>query len=1087
MEDPEGVLSEDPTGVEQIHTMSTSADEEAVSNGVLSKVASCIEQLRAVSTSAEEKEIVSRILFELADTQEDARAAVGSHSQAVPSLVALLRSGSLPAKVNAAAILGVLCKEEDLRVKVLLGGCIPPLLALLKSTSSEAQTVAADALNAVSQGGAKDHVGSKIFSTEGVVLSLWEQLQTRQNLDPSLPGLLTGALRNLCTSSEGFWLATLDAGGVGILVRLLTSGNPQAEGNAASLLASLMTAVEESSELVLHAGALGPLLQLLTNDDISVRAEAAGALRALSAHNQEARQAIKAAGGMDKLISATVASSKEVMQGKFTHALQENAMGASAHILGGLPALIVNLGESINSNQSEGKIADAIGALAYALTVLSGSDNSVESVDPLHLEEVLVKHVGNRMSMLIQERAVESLASLYGNSYLARGLEHAEGKKMLVGLITMATNEMQESLTMSLMDICCKHRDLWQALRGREGVQLLISLLGLSVEQQQEYAAALLSILSQEVDESKWAITAAGGIPPLVQLLETGSEKAKEDSAIVLGNLCSHSEDIRVCVETAEAVPALLWLLKNAGFKGQGIAARALTQLVRDSDASTISQLTALLTGDLPRSKVHVLHVVGCLVSVASQEDIFQEGAAANEALETVIELLLTSKDETQEHSASVLAEIFAFRPDLCESPEIVKAIAPLISLLSEASEQIALQAARALAALFCSIQHNRKVAEAGKDAILPLIGLAKSSSISVAEVATTALANLLLDAEVAEKAPAEDIILPLTRVLREGTLIGKEHAAGAVARLLRSRHVDDVLAESVHHCGTVLALVSLLATTNSEDSSTSEALEALASLARTRRGGVFSHPPWAVLAEAPFSMSPLVTCLAIGVPTVQEKAIEVLSRLCRDQPVVLGDLIADNPKCIAALADRIIQSSNSEVKVGGAALLICAAKEHSQVSMDALREAGFSVELIRSLVDMLGFKSVEDGGDDDVATSDAEEEEVTFTVDESGVARRKDNTHDGEDGDIFLEHGPAKISGGTVALWLLCVIASHDSLSKAAITEAGAIEVVTEKLAIFAPNAREVRFWSLQNYSLATLSFECCNASDLFRLLAND
>lgn len=1043
--------TEDPDGDEQTLAMEPE-------NGVQSKVGSLIEQLRTAATAAEEKEMISRILFELVDTQEDARTAVSSHPQAVPALVAVLRSGSLVAKVNAAAILGVLCKEEDLRVKVLLGGCIPPLLALLKSTSSEAQTVAADALNAVSQGGAKDHVGSKIFSTEGVVLSLWEQLQPRPSLDPSLPGLLTGALRNLCTSSEGFWLATLDAGGVGILVRLLTSGNPQAEGNAASLLASLMTTVEESGELVLHAGALSPLLALLTNDDVSVRAEAAGALRALSAHNQEARQAIKAAGGMDKLISATVAPSKE--SSKFTQALQENAVGASAHILGGLPALIVNLGESISSKQSDAtKTADTIGALAYALMGLNESDHSVESVDPLHIEEVLIKHVGNRSSVLIHERAVEGLASLYGNGYLAKGVEHAEGKKMLVGLITMVTGEVQESLTMSLMDICCEGRDLWQALRGREGVQLLISLLGLPVEQQQEYAAALLSILSQEVDESKWAITAAGGIPPLVQLLETGSEKAKEDSAIVLGNLCSHSEDIRVCVETAEAVPALLWLLKNAGFKGQGIAARALTQLVRDSDASTISQLTALLTGDLPLSKVHVLHVVGCLLSVSSQEDIFQEGAAANEALETLIELLLTSKDETLEHSASVLAEIFAFRPDLCESPGIVKAIAPLIRLLSEASEQIALQAARALAALFCSIQQNRSVAEAGRDAILPLISLAKSSSISVAEVATTALANLLLDAEVAEKAPAEDIILPLTRVLREGTLLGKEHAAGAVARLLRSRHVDDVLAESVHHCGTVLALVSLLATTNSEDRSTSEALEALASLARTRRAGAFSHP-FSVLAEAPFSMSPLVTCLAIGAPTVQEKAIEVLSRLCRDQAVVLGDLIADNPKCITALADRIIQSSSSEVKVGGAALLICAAKEHRQVSMEALQEAGFSVELIRSLVEMLGFKSVEDTGEDEDAISDAEEESVTFTVDESGVARRKESGHEGADV-TFLQHGPAQISGGTVALWLLCMIASHDSLSKIAITDAGAIEVVTEKLAIFAPNAREVRLLS--------------------------
>jgi hypothetical protein len=45
-------------------------------------------------------------------------------------------------------------------------------MALLKSGFAEAHTMAAEAFNAVSQGGAKDHVGSKIFSTEGMVLSL---------------------------------------------------------------------------------------------------------------------------------------------------------------------------------------------------------------------------------------------------------------------------------------------------------------------------------------------------------------------------------------------------------------------------------------------------------------------------------------------------------------------------------------------------------------------------------------------------------------------------------------------------------------------------------------------------------------------------------------------------------------------------------------------------------------------------------------------------------------------------------------------------------------------------------------------------
>eukprot|EP00249_Psilotum_nudum_P032887 c4903_g1_i1 orf=117-665(+) len=135
-------------------------------DGLLASIAHSIEQLRTNLSSSHEKELVSRQLFELADTRKEARTAIGTHSQAVPLLVALLRSGTAMAKINAAATLGALCKEEELRVKVLLGGCIPPLLALLKSGSSDAQIAAAQAIYAVSKGGVTDHVGSKIFATE---------------------------------------------------------------------------------------------------------------------------------------------------------------------------------------------------------------------------------------------------------------------------------------------------------------------------------------------------------------------------------------------------------------------------------------------------------------------------------------------------------------------------------------------------------------------------------------------------------------------------------------------------------------------------------------------------------------------------------------------------------------------------------------------------------------------------------------------------------------------------------------------------------------------------------------------------------
>ncbi|KAI5082947.1 hypothetical protein GOP47_0002690 [Adiantum capillus-veneris] len=1007
-------------------------------DGIFASVAQSIEQLRANASTPREKESISKQLVELTETKKEGRTAIGTHSQAIPLLVALVRSGTLAAKMNAAVILGSLCQEEELRVKVLLGGCIPPLLALLRASSPDAQLAAAQTIYAVSQG-VTDHVGCKIFATEGVVPKLWEQLQPKQKLDGSVEGLLTGALQNLCSNTEGFWPATLDAGGIEILVRLLHHGSSIAQANASSLLASLMMASQSSSRQVLKMGAVEPLLRLVGNgNDISVRAEAAGALRALSASFQEARLSLSEAGAISILISATVAPSKEFMQGRFAQALQENAMNALANIFNGMSAVILSIAENIESSKPDAQMADVIGALAYALMVYDDNENSTDLVNPEMIEHILIKQLKSRVPQLVQDRAIEALASLYGNAVLQKGLNHAEGKRMLVGLVTMANTEVQEDLVKSLRNLCNDKMTLWQALRGREGVQLLISLLGLSSEQQQEYAVALLSILTEEVDGSKWAITAAGGIPPLVQLLETGSARAKEDAALILGNLCTHSEDIRACVETADAVPALLWLLKNAGTKGQDIAAKALTQLVRDSDASTISQLAALLQGDLPQSKIHVLNVLGCLLCVASQDDILKEGAAANDAFQVVLQLLHSTSEETQEHAASVLAKVFDARKDLRETPLIVEGLEPLVGLLSMGNEMIAMQAAKALATLFVSIEKNREVAHLAKGSVLPLILLTKSPDIAVAEVAATALANLLMDADISEEVPAEDMIMPLTGVLREGTHEGKEHAAGALARLLKFRPVDDLLSESIQSCDTVVALVAALAATNLEECSKSEALEALASLARAKCAGTCSKPPWSVLAEIPYSLGPLVTCVAVGNSIMQEKAIEVLSRLCRDQPIVLGDLIAGTVKCIAALAEHVIGSRRIEVKVGGTALLICAFKEHRQRAIEGLHESGSFILLIQSLVDMLGVKALEDHS------------EKGYSLQEGQHLRRSEKLfdHQIDDNKTHLEHDPAAMLGGTAALWLLSIIASHDDSSKVAIMEAGAIELLAEKLA---------------------------------------
>lgn len=998
-------------------------------DGTLASVAQCIEQLRQSSSSVQEKEFSLKQLLELIDTRESAFSAVGSHSQAVPVLVSLLRSGSLGVKIQAATVLGSLCKENELRVKVLLGGCIPPLLGLLKSSSSESQVAAAKTIYAVSQGGARDHVGSKIFSTEGVVPVLWEQLHKGLK-SGNVVSLLTGALRNLSSSTEGFWSATIHAGGVDTLVNLLATGEPNTQANVCFLLAHVMMEDASFCSKVLAAEATKKLLKLIgPGNEASVRAEAAGALKSLSAQCKEARREVANSNGIPALINATIAPSKEFMQGEYAQALQENAMCALANISGGLSYVISSLGQSLEACTSAAQTADTLGALASALMIYDTKEESTRASDPIIVEQTLVKQFKSRVTFLVQERTIEALASLYGNPILAVKLANSDAKRLLVGLITMATNEVQEELVRALLTLCNNEGSLWRALQGREGVQLLISLLGLSSEQQQECAVALLCLLSNENDESKWAITAAGGIPPLVQILETGSAKAKEDSATILRNLCNHSEDIRACVESADAVPALLWLLKNGSSNGKEIAAKTLNHLIHKSDTATISQLTALLTSDLPESKVYVLDALRSMLSVVPLNDIVREGSAANDAIETMIRILSSNREETQAKSASALAGIFEIRKDLRESGIAIKTLLSVIKLLNVESDNILAESSRCLAAICLSIKENKDVAAAARDVLTPLVVLANSAVLDVAELSTCALANLLLDSEVSEKAVAEEIILPATRVLHEGTMSGKTHAAAGIARLLRSRKIDHSITDCVNRAGTVLALVSFLGSADTRTVSTSEALDALAILSRSEVVSGHMKPAWAVLAEFPQSISPIVASIADATPILQDKAIEVLARLCRDQPVVIGEEVVTASGCIASVSRRVINSANIKVKIGGTAILICAAKVNHQRLLEDLNASNSCSLLIQSLVAMLSSSQSSALG----SQSDTDKEFISIYR----LAKDVDGTESNK--------ATAVIYGVSLAIWLLCLLACHDGRSKLVIMEAGVVEVLTD------------------------------------------
>ncbi|KAI4388085.1 hypothetical protein MLD38_000450 [Melastoma candidum] len=1000
----------------------------------MATIASFVERLHSNMSSSNEKELITARLLAIAKERKEARMLIGSHSQAMPLFISILRSGTTVPKVNVATILSILCKDDELRLRVLLGGCIPPLLSMLKSQSVEVRRAAAEAIYEVSSGGMSgDHVGMKIFVMERVVPRLWDQLNPENEQDKVVEGFVIGALRNLCGEKDGYWRATLDSDGVAIIIGLLSSDNAAAQSNAAALLARLMLAFNESIPKVIDSGAVKVLLQLIgRQNDISVRASAADALQALSSEETLGRKAVVDAGGIPLLIGAVVAPSKECLQGKCCHSLQAHATQALANVCCGMAALITYLGKLSQSSRLIAPVSDVIGALAYALMVYDG--NAASQEEPFKVSEIertLVLLLEPQEDKLVQERVLEAMASLYGNPHLSEWISHADTKRVLIGLTTMAAADVREHLILSLTDLCRDGIVLWDSIGKREGMQLLISLLGLATEQQQEYAVQLLAILTDQVDDSKWAITAAGGIPPLVQLLESGSQRTKEEASHIIWNLCCHSNDIRACIESAGAVPALIYLLRSGGEKVQEASAKALMKLVKSADSPTINQLLALLLGDSPINKTHIIRVLGHVLGLASERDLVSKGSAANQGLIALVEVLNSSNEENQESAASVLADFFGLRHDICDSLATEDIAQHCIKLLTSNTSVIATQSARALGALSrpTKSKATKKMPYIMEGDVKPLIDLAKSSSIDTAETAVAALANLFSNLHIAAEALAEDVVSALMRVLDEGSVAGKMSSCSAFHQLLKNFAVYDVLKGNENYRFTVLTIFDALSSMDLSGTDVTDALEVIALLASTKQGSVVTHPPrQLMIAEDISSLESVIRCLSEGPPLVQDKATEVLSILCGDQPKLFGDLIISHSASLSALVNRIIKSSSSELRVRAATLLICAAKENKQQSLDILESSGMLRSFVYALVDMIKHSS---------NCSFLEIRARPRSFFEKTIFQEGKGTHD-----------VATISGGTVALWLLSIISVASLSSRVTVVEAGALDTLVDGLA---------------------------------------
>jgi len=271
----------------------------------------------------------------------------------VPPLLALLRSSSQCSQENAARAIWCLCQQPKNQRLIVDGGAIAELVALSKGGSARGQEFAAAVIAEIAKASveAREDAAREADAAEGGAA---EGGAAEGGADKSLKDQL-GAIAA--------------AGGIPCLVSLVSNGNQMGKERAASALCYL-SSLHANCEMIARAGGLPPLVQLLDDENTEHAHEhAVAALARLAKAIPENQTQIA------KKLVALLSLPSEGTQRRSAHVLWDLAgtsKGAPVRIVnaGAISPLVSLLGQE--KNTSEVAREAAVGALS----VLAENDPS---------------------------------------------------------------------------------------------------------------------------------------------------------------------------------------------------------------------------------------------------------------------------------------------------------------------------------------------------------------------------------------------------------------------------------------------------------------------------------------------------------------------------------------------------------------------------------------------------------------------------------------------------------------------------------------------------------------------------------------
>ena len=751
---------------------------------------------------------------------------------------------------------------EESNQKILLDeAAVEPLVNSLKAIIAIAREQAAAALSRLASNNTKAQVEIAKKGAIQPLIKIVKQLEGDQQDGIAAQTYSAAALADLA-----FVPANRDeivkAGGINPLTALLyddEDGKPRSSQKSASAaLARLATSqeqrdpdkhAEEISKVkqyavdIAAAGAIPPLVLLLDGErGLSAQQEAAGALYALADDNGN-RLAITQAGGIGPLVSLLGSSNLKARQ----HA--EDALVRLSIESENRSVIIEKLVALLHDNNTS---AQEQAAAALAKLASDSADNRVSIVEKGGIEPLL--ELLEVSSLKAKEASVLAISELaYKSREIQLAISRAGGIPLLANVLSSSSGNAKEMQAAQLLcslaadavsRLAENNRESQVAFAEAGAIQPLVAMLGSSSP---EYplvanAAGALAQLSHNNPENQAAVARTGAIAPLCALVREGLDSdVKEQSAAALWSLSHENNPNKATVAKLGGIEPLVTLLVTGETERsleQAIGALASLCAKHVDNREQIAKLIIVRLS----SRIAMVQTPGGAVRVLSSVSKLCNGNVSNQmalakagCVQWVITWLSGTIDgstkggfnaDAQCEAASALLSMATNNEPIQAQIHRTNGIPPLIDLMSKGSLATQAYAAKTLWHLASSVDSATAIATAG--GMQPLCAMLSSEDVHAQELAAVVTSRLLKATSTVSLTVAEvGGIVPLVRLLRDGSPAGQQQAAYAIAEVSLTPQNRDLVADA----GGIDALVALL--TSSVVGTPETAARAISYLAR--------------------------------------------------------------------------------------------------------------------------------------------------------------------------------------------------------------------------------------------------------------